>query len=562
MPEFSRSEFLKLAGVGLAGMAVPFPALGDSVQSQAASGKATEEQIKTALKLANLSFNDDEVKEMVDSVNSFGEWWPPLREATSDAGFMGMAYRIYGGPPAGMRPPQTTIYAVPRTVKRPQKDEDLAFMEIGDLTALIRSKQVTSTDLTKLYLARLKTYGPKLKCVVTLTEERALAKAAEIDKLIAEGRILGPLAGIPFGVKDLFDAQGTPSTWGIRTRRDHVATEDSDVVKLLDQAGAVLVAKLSLGALAMGDVWFEGRTESPWDKNIGSSGSSAGSGSAVAAGLVAFAIGTETNGSIVSPSHNCRVTGLRPSFGSISRAGAMALCWSLDKVGPICRTAEDCATVFAALCRNMGTDPSNIERDFIYRQTSKLDEFKWGYMVFREEDLEKPLDDANRPWLKVLREAGVDPTPFYMPEYPEAINAILFAECSAAFEEFTRSADIQDLESYSSWPETFRSGRLIPAVEYIQADRFRPILRDIYLEVLSPFEIVIADDRLYPRLIGLNATGIPQTLIPAGVDARGRARSFSLVSKPFEEGKMLAAAQALQNKLGFHKLRPDMSIWA
>lgn len=561
MSEFSRSEFLKLAGVGLAGMAVPLPALAGSAKDQIAPGKATEEQIKTALKLANLSFNDDEVKEMVDSVTSFGEWWPPLREVTADAGFMGMAYRVQGGPPAVLKAAQATAYTAPRTVKRPAKDEDLAFMEVLDLASLIHSKQVTSTELTKIFLARLKKYGPKLRCVVTLTEQRALAKAAQIDELIAKGRAVGPLAGIPYGVKDLFDARDTPSTWGIRTRRDHMATDDSDVVKLLDKAGAVLVAKLSLGALAMGDVWFEGRTESPWDKNIGSSGSSAGSASAVSAGLVPFAIGTETNGSIVSPSHNCRLTGFRPTFGSISRTGAMALCWSLDKVGPICRTSEDCAAVFVELCRNMGTDPSNIDRDFTYRQTSKLDEFKWGYMVFREEDLEKPLDDANRPWLRVLRAAGVDPTPFYMPEYPEAINAILFAECSAAFEEFTRSAEIQDLESYSSWPETFRSGRLIPAVEYIQADRFRPILRDLYLEVLSPYEVVVADDRLYPRLIGLNTTGIPQTLIPAGVDGRGRPRSLSLVSKPFEEGKMLAAGQALQDKLGFHKLRPDMTIW-
>ena len=531
--------------------------------NQSAAVQVTEAQIKSALSLANLSFEDDEVKEMVGSVEEFGKWWPPLRAATEDAGFMGMNWHpvpIH----VDSRPQDLaadTLHIPLTHIDRPKSDDDLAFMSLSELGSLIRAKKVTSVELTKLYLTRLKKYGTKLRCVVSLTEARALTQAAAMDKLTEAGQNLGPLHGIPFGVKDLFDAKGYPTTWGIRTRKDHMSEDDCDVVKILENAGGVLVAKLSLGALAMGDVWYEGRTESPWDKNIGSSGSSAGSSSAVAAGLVPYAIGTETNGSIVSPSHNCRVTGLRPTFGSVSRDKAMALCWSLDKVGPICRSAQDCAIVFQKLNKFTGNDPSQIRRSFQYSPPEQLSDLKWGYMVFREEDLEKPLDDANRPWLKVLRDAGVEPKAFYMPGYPDGINAILYAECAAAFESFTRSGDIQDLEGYSSWPETFRSGRLIPAVEYIQADRLRPILAAQYAAILGEFDVVMADDRFYPRLFGLNATGFPQVLVPAGVDSRGRARSFSLVGSFLGEGKLLEAASLLQAKLGFHKLRPDMSAW-
>lgn len=546
--------------MGIAGAVLPGASFADFGQV-AAPTEVTEEQIKVALKLANLSFADEEVKEMVGSVKGFGAMWPTLREVSKDAGFMGMNYRVVPDTIGPRQSSKRTMMLTPPQVQRPESDEDLAFMSVMELSALLRSKKVTSVELTTIYLNRLKKYGPKLRCVVNLCEERALKQAALADEKL-QGRIhtVGLLCGIPFGVKDLFDAKGYPTTWGIRTRKDHIAEEDSDVVRLLERAGAVLVAKLSLGALAMGDVWFEGRTESPWDARIGSSGSSAGSGSAVAAGLVPFAIGTETNGSLVSPAHNCRVTTLRPTFGSVSRDKAMALCWSLDKVGPLCRTAEDCALIFSVIASNTGRDPGQIERNFEYSKV-ELSTLKWGYLVFKEEDVKSRIDDASRPWLKVLREMGIEPEPVYLPECPEGMDAILYAECAAAFESFTRSADIQDLEGYSSWPETFRSGRLIPAVEYIQADRYRVILAKIYGDIIGKFDVLLADDRLYPRIYGLNVTGIPQMLIPAGVDDRGRARSFSMVSPILQESKMLSAAHQLQEKMGFHKLRPDMKIW-
>lgn len=548
-----------MTGVGIAGIVLPGSTYAEGVQD-AAKAEVTEEQIKVALKLANLSFADDEVKEMVGSVKGFGDMWPPLRELAKDAGFMGMNYRVWEADADGGIVDDGVIWSEVE-VGLPNNEEDLAFMTVVELGALYREKKVTSVQLTEMYLRRLKKYGTKLKCLVNLTEERAMKQARDVDAAFAKGTYFGPLHGIPFGVKDLFDAEGHPTTWGIGTRKNHVTEIDSDVVLLLERAGGVLVAKLSLGALAMGDVWYEGRTESPWDKKIGSSGSSAGSASAVAAGLVPFAIGTETNGSLVSPGHNCRVTALRPTFGSVSRAGAMALCWSLDKVGPLCRTAEDCAVVFNSLYDFTGNDPGQVRRGFSYAPDTELKELSWAYLVFKKEDLEKPISDENRPWLKVLRDSGAEIKPIYLPEVPDGLDALLLAECSAAFESFTRGADIQELEGYSSWPETFRSGRLIPAVEYIQADRYRPMLAKLYREVLSEFDVVMADDRLYPRIFGLNATGIPQMLIPAGVTDRGQPRSFSLICSPFNEGTMLSAGYALQQKLGFHKLRPEMKVW-
>lgn len=522
--------------------------------------EVSEADIKTALRLANLSFADDEVKELVGSVKDFGQWWPPLREAAKDSGFMGMNYRVAEASGNGDFPDEELRLA-DRKVELPKSDEDLAFMDLVELGVLVRAKKVTSLKLTQIFLARLKKYGPKLRCVVNLTEDRALAHAKRMDEMIAKGQYMGPLHGIPFGVKDLFEAEGYPTTWGIGTRKDAVSEEDCDVVRILEGAGGVLVAKLSLGALAMGDVWYEGRTESPWDAKIGSSGSSAGSGSAVAAGLVPYAIGTETNGSLVSPAHNCRVTTLRPTFGSVSRAGAMALCWSLDKVGPLCRTAEDCAVVFATLCAPTGNDPSQLVRSFGYSTEEDLSGLTVGYLVNREQDLTEELSDVNRPWLKVAKDLGATIKPCYLPPFPAGMYSILFAECAAAFESFTRSDAIQELEGYSTWPESFRSGRLIPAVEYIQADRYRMVLADMYREVLSEFAFVMADDRLYPRIYGLNVTGIPQTYIPAGVNDRGAARGFSMICSPLAEGDLLRGGSVIQRKMGFERLRPDMSVW-
>ncbi|QYK54078.1 MAG: amidase [Fimbriimonadaceae bacterium] len=561
MSGISRKEFLKISGAGLAGMVLP-GAVGAEFQDQPATGSLTIEDIKTALKVANLTFEDDELKAVLASAEESRTSYPALRKAASGMNWPGCNYRL--GMPTDEAAARYAHSVTTREVglKRPDKDEDLAFLSVVELGYLIKTKQISSVDLTKIYIARLKKYGPKLRNVINLTEERAMTDAESADEQLSRGVYLGPLHGIPYGAKDLFDAVGYPTTWGCETFKDRMSNGDADIVTLLRAAGAVLVAKLSMGALAMGDVWWKGRTESPWDARVGSSGSSAGSASAVAAGLVPFAIGTETNGSIISPSHNCRVTGLRPTFGTISRMGAMALCWSLDKIGPICRDAEDCAVVYSALNHMTGHDPSQTMSGILYKSRKDLKGMNVGYLVATDEAVQKPVDLESKRWLKAVSELGAAIKPITLPAYPDAMEAILVAECSAAFEEFTRSPEIQDLEKYSTWPNTFRSGRLIPAVEYIQADRYRRHLAMLYQEQLETVDFVLADDRVYQRIYGLNLTGCPQILIPWGVDDRGRAMSCSLIGRPYSEDVLTSAAYAIQQKMGFHKLRPDMSQWA
>lgn len=561
MSGISRKDFLKISGAGLAGMVLP-GSVSAELQDQPAPGILTEADIRACLKAANLSFADDELQAILEATEDNRKAWPALRKAAEGMSWPGCNYRL--GFPVD---PATVRYAhsvVTRKVdtKRPEKDEDIAFLSVVELGHLIKTKQISSVELTKFFLDRLKKYSPKLKNVVNFTEERAMTDAKSADEQLSRGVYLGPLHGIPYGAKDLFDAVGTPTTWGCETFKDRMSSGDADIVTLLRAAGAVLIAKLSMGALAMGDVWWKGRTESPWDPKIGSSGSSAGSASAVAAGLVPFAIGTETNGSIVSPSHNCRVTGLRPTFGTVSRSGAMALCWSLDKVGPICRDAEDTAVVYSVIKQMTGNDPSQSMTGINYQSKKDLKGMTVGYLVANDEALEKPIDLASKPWLKAVSDLGAAIKPITLPAYPAAMDAILTAECAAAFEEFTRSPEIQDLEKYSSWPDYFRAGRLVPAVEYIQADRYRRHLAMLYQEQQSTVDFVLADDRVYQRIYGLNLTGCPQILIPWGVDDRGRAMSCSLIGRPYSEDVLTSAAYAIQQKMGFHKLRPDMSQWA
>jgi len=561
MSGISRKDFLKLSGAGLAGMVLP-NAVSAELQDQPAAGTLTEADIRACLKAANLSFADDELKAILDATEDNRKAWPALRIAAEGMSWPGCNYRL-GFPvdPATVRFAHSVVTRKVDT-KRPEKDEDIAFLSVVELGHLIKTKQVTSVELTNLCLTRLKKYAPKLRCVINLTEDRAMREAKNADESLARGEYKGPLHGIPYGVKDLFYATGAPTTWGCETYKDRVGVGDADIVNLLTEAGAVLVAKLSLGALAMGDVWWQGRTESPWDPKVGSSGSSAGSASAVAAGLVPFAIGTETNGSIISPAHNCRVTGLRPTFGTISRSGAMALCWSLDKVGPICRDAEDTAVVYSVIKQMTGNDPSQSMTGINYQSKKDLKGMTVGYLVANDEALEKPIDLTGKPWLKPVSELGAAIKPITLPAYPAAMDAILTAECAAAFEEFTRSPEIQDLEKYSSWPDYFRAGRLVPAVEYIQADRYRRHLASLYAEQLETVDFVLADDRVYQRIYGLNLTGYPQILIPWGVDDRGRAMSCSLIGRIYSEDVLTSAAYAIQQKMGFHHLRPDMSQWA
>lgn len=446
------------------------------------------------------------------------------------------------------------------TIQVPEEFEDIAFYPVTALAQLIRSRKITSVELTNLYLDRLKKYGPQLECVITLTEELALEQAKKADEEIATGHYRGPLHGIPWGAKDLLATKGIRTTWGAMPYKDQIIDEDATVVKRLEEAGAVLLAKLTMGALAMGDVWYGGKTKNPWNLEQGSSGSSAGSAAATSAGLVAFAIGTETLGSIVSPSTRCGVTGLRPSYGRISRYGAMALSWSMDKIGPICRTVEDCALVFHAIHGPDGKDLTIVDVPFAWDPSSDLRSIRVGYLkkAFEQKSRTKENDQAA---LEALRSLDIELIPFELPEFPaRAISLILSAEAAAAFDELTRSGkdDLLVRQGRGAWPNSFRQARFIPAVEYIQANRLRTLLMQKMAEVMREVDVFITPTYGGNNLVITNLTGHPAVVLPNGFDDKGNPTSISFIGDLFEEGKALRVAKAYQDTTGFHLKHPKL----
>ncbi len=394
--------------------------------------------------------------------------------------------------------------------------------------------------------------------MITLTEERALARAKQADEEIAKGKYRGLLHGIPYGAKDLLAVKGYKTTWGAMPYKDQTIDEDATVIRKLDDAGAVLVAKLTMGALAWGDVWYGGMTRNPWNLEQGSSGSSAGSASATAAGLVAFAIGTETWGSIVSPSTRCGTTGLRPTYGRVSRTGAMALSWSMDKIGPICRTVEDCAIVFDAIRGADGIDQTLIDAPFNYSPRIDIKKLKIGYLKkLFDEKYENSAADA--AVLAKLRELGCELVPVELPDYPvDAISFILSAEAASAFDELTRSGrdDLMVRQTRDAWPNVFRASRLIPAVEYIQANRLR------YL-IIQDMQKLGVDVWLSPsfggsNLLLTNLTGHPCVVLPNGFDEKGSPTSVTFMGKLFGEAELLAVAKAYQDATDYHLKHPPL----
>jgi Asp-tRNA(Asn)/Glu-tRNA(Gln) amidotransferase A subunit family amidase len=451
-------------------------------------------------------------------------------------------------------------YTMPPDVQVPDNFEDLAFYPVTALAQLIKSRKISSTELTQLYLSRLKKYGPRLNCVITLTEELALKQAKRADEEIASGKYRGPLHGIPWGAKDLLATRGIKTTWGAMPYKDQVIDKDATVVRKLEEAGAVLVAKLSMGALAMGDVWFGGKTRNPWNPEQGSSGSSAGSAAATAAGLVGFSIGTETLGSIVSPSTRCNVTGLRPTFGRVSRYGAMALSWSMDKIGPICRTVEDCALVFSAIIGWDDKDLTLVDLPFNWNSSSDLKDIRIGYLkkAFETENDDKKNNEAA---LEILRSLGIELIPFDLPDFPVySLSFILSAEAAAAFDELTRSNrdDLLSRQTRGSWPNAFRQARLIPAVEYIQANRLRTLLMQRMAEKMEGIDVYIAPRRGSDNLLITNLTGHPAVLVPNGHNEKEGPTPISFIGDLFEEAKALRAAKAFQDAAGFHLKHPEL----
>ncbi|MDP4283391.1 MAG: amidase [Bacteroidota bacterium] len=451
-------------------------------------------------------------------------------------------------------------FTIPPGVNLPANKNDLAFYSIPQLASLIKNKKISSVALTKFFIDRLKKYADTLQCVISFTEDIAMKQAAEADKEIAAGKYRGLLHGIPYGLKDLFAVKGTKTTWGANPYRNQVIDKDSYVYTKLKAAGAVLIAKLTLGALAMNDYWFGGRTKNPWNMLEGSSGSSAGSAAATVAGLVPFAIGTETYGSIISPSTVCGATGLRPTFGSISRSGAMTLCWSLDKAGPICRSAEDAAIVFYYLHGTDGLDAAAVNMPFNYTGKKYLSKMKIAYAknYFGKKDT---LGNEYAV-LDVFRKAGAKLTPIDFPDSGiynfDIIGIVLGAESAAAFDEFTRTGldDKMNRQGKREWPNYFRAGRFIPAVEYINANRHRYVLMQKVNEVIDKYDAIICPTWGGKQAAITNLTGNPAISIPTGFNKKNTPTSITLIGKLYDEATILEIAKDYQDATSWNKMHP------
>ncbi len=451
------------------------------------------------------------------------------------------------------------------TVSMPVNKNDLAFYSIEDLASLIKNKKITSLALTQFFIDRIKKWGDTLQCVISIQEEMAYEQAKKADEEIAHGKYRGLLHGIPYGLKDLFAVKGTKTTWGAAPYKNQVIEEDAFVYLKLREAGAVLVAKFTLGALAMGDYWYGGRTKNPWNLNYGSSGSSAGSTSATVAGLVPFAIGTETWGSIVSPSTTCGATGLRPTFGSISRTGAMALSYSLDKVGPICRSAADAAIVFNYLHGTDGKDGSAVNMPFNYNPTKDIKKLKIAYA----KNYFDKIKDTSRNEFKVLeafKKLGVHLIPVNFPDSGtynvNIMDVVIGVECAAQFDEMTRLNIDDELtrQTKNDWPNQFRTARFVPAVEYVNAQRHRYTLMKKVNEVIQHYDVIICPSRGDGNQSAItNLTGHPVVCIPTGFDKKfNLPTGISFVGNLYDEATILSIANAIQKATNWEDVHPPL----
>jgi Asp-tRNA(Asn)/Glu-tRNA(Gln) amidotransferase A subunit family amidase len=448
-----------------------------------------------------------------------------------------------------------------KAIKVPADKNELAFYSVRQLAELIRTKQISSVELTTFFLERLKKYDTQLACVVTLTEDLAIKQATQADAEIKAGKYRGLLHGIPYGAKDLLAKKGYKTTWGSVPYKDQVLDYDAVVVQRLEKAGAVLCAKMTLGELASGDVWFGGMTKNPWDLKRGSSGSSAGSASAVSAGLLPFAIGSETLGSIVSPSSECGDTGLRPTFGRVPRTGAMALSWSMDKLGPICRTVEDCAIVFNQIYGKDGQDLSVMDAPFVFDGTKKdLKGIKIGYLKTDFEG-KYPNKTTDSLTLVTMKKLGADLIPLELPNLPSNdIRFLLSVEAAAAFDDLTRSNrdDLMVRQIKNAWGNTFRAARFVPAVEYIQANRYRTLLIQDFHTKLKDLDVYLSPAFASKNLTMTNLTGHPCVVLPNGFRKEGRPTSITFMGKLFGEGKLLQVAKIYQDATDFHLKHPQL----
>jgi Asp-tRNA(Asn)/Glu-tRNA(Gln) amidotransferase A subunit family amidase len=533
-------------------------ALASQVAQQPARTAVTPEMVKNAEWIAGITLSDEDRQTVAGQlggvVNSLASIrkLPITNDVSPALNFVPLAPTVPAGTPKG------TVEAIKAPdAAKPDSSDELAFLPLTSLASLMRTKKVSSVELTKLYLDRLKKYDPKLLCVVSLTEDLAMKQAKKADEEIAAGKYRGPLHGIPWGAKDLIAVPGYKTTWGAGHYKDQTIDATATVAKKLEDAGAVLVAKLTLGALAMGDRWFGGQTKSPWDYSQGSSGSSAGPASAAAGGLVGFAIGTETRGSIVSPCRACHVSGLRPTFGRISRAGCMALSWSMDKLGPIGRSLEDCALVFGAIHGADGKDLCAVDRPFSWPGTKPLKEIRVG--VF---------DNTPQVQLDVLKMLGVQTVPVKLPTTVavNALNMILSVESAAAFDELVvKGVDGKDYSNV--WAATFKSHEFVSAVHYVQANRARTLMMQEMEKMLEPVDCYFGGPG--NELSLTNLTGHPTIVCPNGFrkqQARGGGGevesplAVTFTGKLYGETDLLTIGHAWQQATGHHLKRPRMSV--
>jgi len=611
-----RRRFLNVcAGLGVGGTLFP-GVLWAQAQEQERK-KITKELIENAAAVADVPISDAQKEMMLSGLNDQFDGYEAIyalhmpnsvdMALLFDPLLPGMKLETAKKPMHMSAAPLVAANGVPKNL------ETLAFANVREWGELVRTKKVSSAALTEMYLERLKRYDPMLKFVVTLTEERARTQAKELDREIAAGKYRGPLHGLPWGAKDLLSVKGYPTTWGAGGFEKQAIEEDATVVRRLDTAGAVLVAKLTLGALAMGDEWYGGKTRNPWNPEQGSSGSSAGPASATAAGCVVFSVGSETLGSIASPSTRCGCTGLRPTFGFVPRTGAMALSWSMDKLGPICREVEDCAIVLSVIYGPDGKDRTVKDAAFNWNADVDWKKFRVGYLKAdfapgkeqprpapspeppattpeeqKKRDDRKKLRELqqqqraytykyNDAALAKLHEMGVELIPVEIPKLPyDAMVAMLNAEAAAAFDELTRSGRDKLLTAQKEvdWPNQFRTARFIPAVEYVQAARARLLAMQAVAKAFDNFDVIVAPTNSQ-QLVVTNLTGHPAVILPNGfrgddaprippssdmdednIGGPGTPVSLTFLGQLYAEAKLLAFARAYQEATGFQKTHP------
>ncbi len=556
----SRKEFLKGMILAAGASVVSARPIGaQQSQPPAPTGaEITLDDLKSFEKVAGIEFTEDERKLILTSVRDARKGFVNVRK-------LPIEYSTLPPTPFFPEPPKqlpadikVSVQAL-RGLEKPTTDEDLAYSSVRQLSLLVKSKKVSPVELTKLYLDRYRKYGEKLLCLVTLTDDLAMKQAKQAEDEIMAGKYRGPLHGLPYGIKDLFAVAGYPCTWGADPYKNQKFDYDAGVVEKLNQAGAICLAKTSLGALAQGDVWFAGRTKNPWNPAQGSSGSSAGSACSAAAGLAAFTIGTETLGSIVSPSTQCRVTGLRPTFGRVSRYGAMAVSWTMDKVGPLCRSAEDCAIVFGSITGADPRDECTVNRPYHWPAKIDVTKLKIGYLIDPTADPKDRSPIEKSPALQLLQKMGAKLDPIKFEALQDGVDAILGVEAAAAFDAFTLGPEIHELKN-SSWPQTYRANRYVPAVEYLEAQRGRRLMMRQFAAALAPFDLFVATGVGGYSLFLTNLTGHPQVLVPLPPSDTGGSRAFSLVGHLYDEERILGLASLMQAQLdtSYVKHRPDL----